>query len=223
MYRFVLRQLTLAAGLVAIAGSLAPVHAATTVTMGNHDGNDPFNFILNPGEYFRLEFGGAPIQTPSLFNLESGEVISTFYVETSPGVFDTDIGPDDTALTCTIAAGGNCTDNDFGPVAISLSESAGVTLGSYTFGPQYYDCFGPGEVPAAGVECGRDFSFLPRMLFDVTFSEFDQIYPYTLTVSDEPLSSAIPEPSTWVLMLLGFGAIGTVLRRRPAGRALAAA
>lgn len=30
-----------------------------------------------------------------------------------------------------------------------------------------------------------------------------------------PPGPAVPEPSTWVLMILGFGAIGYVLRRRP--------
>lgn len=212
MTRFVLRSVGLAAGALLASGSLAPAQAATTITMGNHDSNSPFNFILNPGEYFMLEFGGASIQTPSLANLELGQVITTFYVETSPGVFDTGIGPDDTELSCTIAPGGNCTDTDFGPAAISLSETGGVTLGSYTFGPQFFDCFAPGEVPVDGAECGRDFTFLPRMLFDVTFSEFDQVYPYTLTISTDPLP-AIPEPATWALLLLGFGAIGTMARR----------
>jgi hypothetical protein len=32
-----------------------------------------------------------------------------------------------------------------------------------------------------------------------------------------PQSGAVPEPATWALMILGFGAAGTVLRRRAAG------
>jgi len=35
------------------------------------------------------------------------------------------------------------------------------------------------------------------------------------------LSIAVPEPSTWAMMLLGFGALGGALRRRRAGLALA--
>jgi hypothetical protein len=30
------------------------------------------------------------------------------------------------------------------------------------------------------------------------------------------VNSAVPEPATWALMILGFGAIGYALRRRPA-------
>jgi hypothetical protein len=32
-----------------------------------------------------------------------------------------------------------------------------------------------------------------------------------------PTSNSIPEPGTWALMLLGFGAIGTAVRRRRSG------
>ena len=42
--------------------------------------------------------------------------------------------------------------------------------------------------------------------------------PYLLTVRICPLcsTSAVPEPSAWMLMLTGFGLMGAFLRRRPA-------
>lgn len=36
----------------------------------------------------------------------------------------------------------------------------------------------------------------------------------TITVRIGSMSAAVPEPSTWALMLLGFGAIGVAMRRR---------
>jgi hypothetical protein len=63
---------------------------------------------------------------------------------------------------------------------------------------------------------------------DPPFEElaFPSSFYDTSTVADQvfarftPSSAAVPEPSTWVMMLLGFGAIGFAARRR---RALAVA
>lgn len=209
---------TTALAFTAALAVAAPAKAGVTVTNGFHDSNTPFNFVLNPGEYFTLDFGAASFASIRLENFETGQVISSFYVEIAPGVFDVGNGIDDTLLVCAIATGGNCTDNDFGPVQIQLSESGGLISGNYTFGPQYYDCFGPGAVPVDGQECGRDFTFLPRMLFDLTFNDVDTRLPYTLSVSTGPFPGGVPEPTTWALMILGFGVVGAAQRRRAAVR-----
>ncbi len=49
-------------------------------------------------------------------------------------------------------------------------------------------------------------SFDPNQLY------FLEDAPFGVTLS--PLIGAVPEPGTWLLMLLGFGAIGLHLRRR---------
>lgn len=36
-----------------------------------------------------------------------------------------------------------------------------------------------------------------------------------VTISSSSISSAVPEPATWALMILGFGAVGYAMRRRP--------
>ncbi len=36
----------------------------------------------------------------------------------------------------------------------------------------------------------------------------------TVTVVSTDLTAAVPEPSTWALMILGFGAVGAAMRRR---------
>lgn len=212
------RWLALPAALLLTA---TPAIADTTVTMGVIDTNMPFNFILSPGEYFTLSAPGAPFDVLQLFNLESGFVVSTFYVEVMPGVFETATGLDETVLSCMIAPGGSCTASDFGPAAIALSESGGLVSGEYTFGPAYDNCFTPENPPADGVECGRDFAFLPRMLFDATFAVPDLQIRYTLTISDAPIGGAIPEPVTWALLIGGLGLTGGALRRRKRAVALA--
>jgi hypothetical protein len=50
--------------------------------------------------------------------------------------------------------------------------------------------------------------------FAATFSGFGPNAYVRLTVSDEPFG--IPEPATWALMILGFGAAGVGLRRETA-------
>ena len=45
----------------------------------------------------------------------------------------------------------------------------------------------------------------------------DDIYLGTSSVVDPP-AGGVPEPATWAMMLLGFGLIGTTLRRRSPAR-----
>lgn len=54
------------------------------------------------------------------------------------------------------------------------------------------------------------------MIFQVTFASPGEV---RATLNVEP--TGVPEPSSWALMLLGFGAIGGVARRRPRTKALA--
>jgi hypothetical protein len=42
-----------------------------------------------------------------------------------------------------------------------------------------------------------------------------------ITVGGKPVEGAIPEPGTWAMMLMGFGAVGFAMRRRkPVSEAL---
>jgi len=66
----------------------------------------------------------------------------------------------------------------------------------------------------------------PTIMIDPIFALTDANYlnDFTLSLSDgmgNGLSGGVPEPATWGLMLLGFGAMGLALRRRRAGLALA--
>lgn len=45
----------------------------------------------------------------------------------------------------------------------------------------------------------------------------------TVTNFDQKISAPVPEPATWLLMIFGMGAVGTVLRRRSEIRAMSPA
>jgi hypothetical protein len=61
------------------------------------------------------------------------------------------------------------------------------------------------ETIGLGVRNIQSFSFISGSTAAVQFDN--------LTVS-EPVTSAVPEPATWAMMIIGFGAVGSVVRRR---------
>lgn len=62
----------------------------------------------------------------------------------------------------------------------------------------------PGAVTCAQFDRGGGVVFADGVVAATT--------DFTITLSDQPFN-AIPEPDAWVLMLVGFGALGTALRR----------
>lgn len=56
------------------------------------------------------------------------------------------------------------------------------------------------------------------LVFDPTLASQGLGFETTLTRT----AGAVPEPATWMMMLLGFGAIGFAARRRKAAKAIAA-
>ncbi len=92
------------------------------------------------------------------------------------------------------------TDNDF-----SVTQTgAGTQLNVCTSGAG-----GAASQVALDAACPAGQSFIPSM-----------IYGFRVTGADAAGVLAVPEPSTWAMMLAGFGAIGTTLRRRRAAAVL---
>ncbi len=104
--------------------------------------------------------------------------------------------------------------------------------GSYSF---LYATFNP----AAGAVAPGTYTFYNAALFGVPFDEngdaftgpdgydvtivFDQTCPYpysdtcAFTRTVEGVDAAVPEPSSWAMLITGFGAVGYAMRRRRIG------
>jgi hypothetical protein len=102
-----------------------------------------------------------------------------------------------------------------GPAWAQLGGSSGAC---YDAGCGYtgwinslYSILGPGSYQLRfGVTNWSDTSFDSGLAFS------------GLALNDVPIDGAVPEPGTWAMMLLGFGAIGIAFRRRKAVTALSA-
>lgn len=69
---------------------------------------------------------------------------------------------------------------------------------------------------SAGWRNGSHYTYRPLgAALAITPLDYPATEPYTYTVTG---FQAVPEPATWALMIVGFGAIGAAMRRRPAAR-----
>lgn len=88
------------------------------------------------------------------------------------------------------------------PVAITPGATEYLIISSST-NSNYGVTYGTGNPYASGVALisGQDIG---RGQYDLTFR----------TYSDTDFHSAVPEPSTWALMILGFAGVGFLVYRR---------
>ena len=95
--------------------------------------------------------------------------------------------------------------NDSGVLNIDDFIDTGATLNSYTI-----DYIGPTAPLFSGTTAAPTFN-LGTYSFDNTFS-FPNLGSGVSTLSITSVDGAVPEPSTWMMMLVGFGLLGGAMR-----------
>lgn len=143
--------------------------------------------------------------------------------------------------SCQSAYGGCDQNSDFTFSNSSQVSNAGMALLEQVFTGRFDDdaelVFGClSDFGSAGNSC---YTIIPYSLNSQFSSIFESIWVYNSPQNDfiqfhdgsvstssvgaaanfavftrSPISSAVPEPGTWAMMLLGFGAIGATMRRR---------
>jgi hypothetical protein len=180
---------------VAIAASL-PAGATTLLNLVNAPGGSTnYSFSLTATtSSTEISFGG--------YQVPSDEYVSKI------GLFLDGSGPNllGGSWTFTPAASGSgvATYND--GTSVPALVFGGVIVGSY-------DTFAQTISTATGDKYTLDF----------TYANSPLNAPSGLLVTTNAISSAVPEPSTWAMMILGFAGIGFMAYRRKSKPALMAA
>ena len=102
--------------------------------------------------------------------------------------------------------------NAFGPAVISLFSSNGALLGSFT------NTQAPNTIAFIGFSSTDAIGYVQSAV-DRGWRENTAIDNVVVGARLAPPIGAVPEPGAWALMILGFGAIGATLRRRPGATA----
>ena len=199
---------------VAIFAAAAPASAAVTIgnpatLAGNVDGCTSCTFVLNQA----FGVAGKTVSTYSFYAGSSSSITPLLLTRTDSGTTATFTIVGVGTLRNAVAGGVNTF--DFGSMSGTTTTTANTYFGfSYTNGGVVtFDYFTPGTasgtfvgpsgyVGSLGGTFGADFSSQPNNSYDALDAR-----TYSINVT------AVPEPATWALMILGFGMVGFGLRR----------
>jgi hypothetical protein len=110
----------------------------------------------------------------------------------------------------------NCENfNTAGIAATSASRSADGSQIKYAFGAN-------GITGGAGIHTAHLFEFTDSTAYADTAVSFRTSSGQSFTINNEFFGPAVPEPSTWAMMILGFAGVGFMAYRRKSKLALMA-
>ncbi|WP_375391559.1 choice-of-anchor D domain-containing protein [uncultured Sphingomonas sp.] len=216
--------------------------AENTATAGNYTGTAQINFQSTDPDLAPADLPSQNVNfSGTVTQIAVAQVLKDFGVGTLTGSVT------DYALDLGSFSGSGSTSTDLGVTNaipnFAYDETLGGTFGStggtgYTFNGQTFT-----GLTGGGTDMGNALSFTYSGLADGTYTDvltFNgysrytgltdlQLSPIRVTVTARvtggvitPPTGAVPEPASWTMMLVGFGSLGVMMRRRKAAALRAA-
>jgi len=200
-------------GVLALALSAAPAQAAIILLSVNIDVAEDLNYFEGTLENvpisvvggFHIQFDDAQSIAPTAV-ANSNSFLTGIFANGSKEYF----GDYDDVTFATLTTDSTLFAYDATDRYVSFGSNFSSLLpGSFcTLAPGPYAYCGGLSLPDEDVEIPGSRGFSLRTNYGAPFPIFDES-----SISVTTLSSAVPEPATWGMMLMGFGAIGSVARR----------
>lgn len=157
--------------------------------------------------------GAAPTPVGNVYNFDLGKVIS-FDFSFNPGADGTPVGLAGLSSLIRIVNVGTGGSANINPALFfDNATNAGAPGGFQNSQRLSFGIFNGGPVFNFGdIDYDSNVDSTYRLDFTVSGSDFA---PVTSRITiNQGAGAAVPEPSAWALMILGFGAAGVMLRRR---------
>lgn len=218
--RTAFRALLTTAAAAAVLAVAAPAAAAVTVSVTSFGDPD----LLPAGQVLVADFNNAADPEGVLLAGYSLDLNGATVGVNEGGAGYSGTLPNDPTHYLTVPGGANAVFTSLkGLNAISLYMGSPDTYNSIRFiGAGFDQTLTGGQL--SGGDTSQAWSWGARVNFDFGDAQVNQIILSSASNSfevDNLAVAAVPEPGTWAMMILGFGAIGAMLRQRRYVTALA--
>ena len=104
----------------------------------------------------------------------------------------------------------------YGDVVLNLLSGGSITFQNVAFqtnGNQHFGISSDDNRIFSSIEFENLFSF-DKNGNKLAAQKFDSLKQVSINLANAPVTPGVPEPATWTMMIIGFGAVGGVMRKR---------